>query len=218
MGCSSGAAAVFNPATTTWLADLGKAVAAEQVGKAIEGLQGFFKSWSSPARKTVRDSVSTILSKDADFWYDSWSHQAPPVLMVSVRSTEKGDPMADHLVACVNNGRQAVVFEPWAWQALSMYVHDLTDAKDGDDLAAYQSLCLMTLIPCGTRPKTGNSPGGTVSWMSYAARNGTVEIAKVAEPDGTMSAIVTVSGIMDAQKAPSKRKYTLPGTVAETSA
>ncbi len=218
-GCSSATAALFNPATRTWLADLGKSIAAAEVQNAIDGgLRGAFAHWTKPARKTVQDSATAILSNDHRFWYNSWSHQVPPVLLVSVCAAEEGDPMADHLVACVNGGSQAVVFEPWAWHALSMYVHDLTGARKGDDLAAYRSLCLMTLIPSGTRPKTGSSPEGTVAWMTYASRNGTVEIAKVAEPDGAMSAIVKVSGILDARGAPSQRKYTLPTTPAKTSA
>ncbi|MFD3975682.1 hypothetical protein [Streptomyces cyaneofuscatus] len=123
--------------------------------------------------------------------------------------------MADRLVACVNSGKQAVVFDPWAWQALSMFVHDLTQKKAGSDLAMVQSLCLLTLIPSGVSPRTGRSSEGTVGWMTYQARNGIVEMAKISEPDGTVSAIVTADGILDAERRPTKKKFVLPARAAE---
>ena len=62
----------------------------------------------------------------------------------------------------------------------------------------------------------GSSPGGTVGWMTYQARNGTVEIAKISDPDGSMSAIITANGIPDAKHKPTKKKFTLPTEIADS--
>lgn len=205
----AGTGAVFNPATVTWLSDLAGAVAATQIDKALGGLSGIWKPWSSKAASTVASST-----QGREFYYEAWAHPAPPVILFSIMDKDRADPMRDTLLACVDTGKEAVRFEPWAWQALSMYVHEITDKKTGDDLAAYQSLCLLTLIPSGTKPNRKVSPEGTVAWMTYQARNGTVEIAKVEEPDGSMSAHVTASGILDASQSARKMKYKLPTQAA----
>lgn len=211
--CSAAArSAVFNPATTEWLKELASSVAATQIEKALDGgLEGIWNKWSGSTDKTV-DKVTA----GQQFWYSAWAHQVPPVIMLSLSKSKQFDPMADRLVACVNSGKQAVVFDPWAWQALSMFVHDLTHEKTGSDLAMVQSLCLLTLIPSGVAPQTGGSPGGTVDWMTYQARNGAVEIAKISEPDGSMSAIITADGIPDVGNKPMRKKFTLPTEVAES--
>lgn len=173
------------------------------------GLSGIWKSWSSRAVRTVDSS-----NQSQRFYYEAWAHPTPPVILLSMMNTDQADPMSDTLLACVNTGKEVVRFEPWAWQALSMYVHEMTDKKSGDDLAAYQSLCLLTLIPSGTKPSTQVSPEGTIAWMTYQARNGTVEITKVEEPDGSMSAHVTASGIFDASQRRRIMKYKLPTQAA----
>lgn len=153
-------------------------------------------AWPGPATRTVH------AAETKDFYYDAWAHPAPPVIL----DTQEPDPLTDRLPACVNGGQEAVSFEPWAWQGLPMYVHNLIEGKRGDELAASQSLCLLTLIPSGTRPATGSSP--------YRARNGTVEIAKVVEPDGAKTAYITASGILDAAGAPRQMKFALPTRAA----
>ena len=207
--CGAAATSAFNPATADWLASLASSVAATQIENALDGgLKGLWHAWSAHTTKTV-DTASP-----KTFYYDAWAHPAPPAILFSVSDTRQLDPMNDRLLACVNGGREAVRFEPWAWQGLSMYLHRITTDKDGDELAAFQSLCLLTLIPAGTQPDRGSSPEGTVDWMTYKARNGTVEITKVAEPDGTLTAHVTASGILDATRTPRKMKFKLPTQAA----
>ncbi len=205
--CTAAArAAVFNPATKDWLTELARSIAAIQIEKALDkGLKGIWEAWSENTEETIDEATG-----GEKHWYSAWAHPVPPVVMISLSATKQGDPMRDRLVACVNEGRQSVVFEAWAWQALSMFLHDLTQDKTGADLAMVRSLCQLTLVPSGVAPKTGGSPAGTVDWMAYQARNGEVEITRIVEPDGSASAIVTAEGIPDADQNPVKKKFTLP--------
>ena len=122
--------------------------------------------------------------------------------------------MTDRMVACVETGKKAVVFEAWAWQGLYMYVDNLIEGKSGADLTRLQTLCALSLLPSGTEPNSGTSPNKTVGWMTYLTHNGSVEIAYVAEPDGTRSALITAEGIPDENNRPTIKKFTLPAAAA----
>jgi hypothetical protein len=204
--------AVFNPAVDSWLADLGTQVAASLVTDAVKsGASKLWPSWRDAIKKRVTESTTGTWR-----WYGNnfWQHSGPPTVLFGVSTTDQWDPMTDGLVACVEGGKSAVVFQPWAWQALSMFVHQLTDKRTGDDLAAYQSLAVVSLIPSGQRPESGHSRNNSVGWMSYETRNGYVEIARLAEPDGSTTATVTASGIPDGKQLPRKLKFTLPAKSA----
>ena len=214
-GCAAAAEpaaeeAVFNPALDDWLEKIASDVGATLVEDAWDkGLSGFFSSWS--------DNVKTAQDQTTGYqWFSGnyYVHTVPPVVLLSMYKAEDADPLTDGLLACVNDGKDAVVFEPWAWQALSMFVNELTQGKTGADLAGFQSLCVLSLIPSGTAPKSGSSPEGSVAWMTYRTRNGDVEITRQKQPDGSYTATIKANGIPDADHKPTVKEYPLPTQVA----
>lgn len=208
--------AAFNPAAYSWLKQIASTVGAtvieDALTKGLKDVEDFaFSGWNTKIKNTVSNSAST-----APFTYiynDYWAHRVPPVVLVGI--TQKvSDPLTDKMLACVNSGQDSVLFEAWAWQALSMLTNDLTANKTGADLTGFQALCLISLIPCGTAPKTGSSPEGLVGWMTYETRNGTVEISRHKEPDGTYRATIQADGIPDAAGNATVKDYPLPTAVA----
>jgi len=196
---------VFNPAVDGWLADLASAVGASVISDiATTGLKGAWASWQT--------GVSTQVGNQSYSWYtDGYVHPRPPVALVGLtKSQTVDDPTTDRLLACVDGGRSSVLFEPWAWQTLSSYVNDQTNGKSGDDLANAQNLCVLGVIPSGTRPKTGSSPEHTVGWMTYATRLGWVEIAYAQQSDSSWNGTLTASGIVDVNGNPVTKSYPLP--------
>jgi hypothetical protein len=215
-GAEAGAAAVaFNPAVSTWLADLAQSVGASVLSDFLEEgakkVYGIWNSWMNPVNNSA-DYYGLI-------WSDCYSHAIPPVVLVQVNkkdlgSSYEGDPMKDGLIACVEGGNTAVYFEPWAWQALSIYVQDMTNGLTGQDLANAQAVCVMGLIASGTRPQTGESPGNFVEWMTYQTRSGPVEMGKLLGENGQYLATVKATGIWDDKQQPIVRQFTLPANSA----
>ena len=216
--CTAGAAAaVFNPAVDTWLADLAGAIAATELTNFLNGgvkkLSEYWHKWFEGVNYST---------KDYEFcWYDCYGHSIPPTVLVQVTKSGEpknysGDPMVDGLLACVNYGKDSIYFEPWAWHALSMYVHSMTDGLSDQNLANAQRVCVTGLIPSGTRPKRGRSPENVVSWMTYDTRSGPVEIGKLLGADGNYLATVKAAGIWDANQQPLVRQFTLPTHSAST--
>jgi hypothetical protein len=139
-----------------------------------------------------------------------WAHPVPPVVLMRVSERPKGNPRTDLLVAFVDRGQKHVVFKPWAWQALSQFVHYLTNAQDAAGRDVARAVCVLTLIPSGVRPRTGRIPEGMVDWMTYKSRNGTVELALVQESNGRPTGIVTASAIPGADGRPLIKHFRLP--------
>jgi hypothetical protein len=209
--CGAGVAAevAFNPAVDEWFANLGNAVAATQVSNAIDNaLKGIWQHWNSGITKIFDNAPD-----DYYWWDEGWVHRVPPVVMVQTSLGKTSDPMTDRLLAFVNSGNEVVAFDAWAWQALSMFVHDLTVNKSGDDLAGFQALCVISLIPSATA-SAGHSPEGSVGWMTYQTHNGTVEIAKFQQGDGSTVASLTAYGIPDSSGNPIRKTFTLPTKAA----
>lgn len=215
-GAAAGAAAeaAFNPAVTTWLADLAQSVGAsvltDYLKTGVEKTVGYFHDWL--------DGVSKQADNYNYIWSDCYGHEIPPVVLVQVSSkkSEYGDPMVDGLLACVNGGHSAVYFKPWAWQALSMYVHDMTTGLSGQGLANAQRVCVTGLVPSGTRPLTGQSPERVVEWMTYESRGGPVELAKLEGSGSQYLATVKATGIWGANQQPLVKQYALPNQAAPT--
>ena len=217
-GCTASAAApaaevAFNPATWSWLKDVATQVGAAVASDALrKGFQGLWSSWTDNVNNRTND-----ITKEYPFIYnDAYVHVVPPVALVGVCRDEKGSPMADAMLACVNNGQNSVLLEPWAWQTLACFINELTAKKTGEELAGFQALCLISLVPSGAQPQEGKSSAGLVNWVNYGTRNGTVEIATVKEPDGSISGTITTTGIPDVNGHPLLKKYALPTGPATT--
>jgi hypothetical protein len=201
---TSCAAAAFSPAVTGWLNQLALAVGAAEIEKVIEGgLARAWHAWQAGVKKSVASQPSPYIHCNPT----GWVHPVPPVVLVGVSKGAQADPMTDRLIACVHDGRRAVVFEPWAWQTLFMFVHSLTDGKSGDDLAQTRELCALTVLPSGVRPHSGQSTAGTVGWLTYQSRNGYVEIARAPGSDNSWNGSITVSAMPDAYGNPTSRVF-----------
>lgn len=219
-GCAAagGAAAeavVFNPAVDSWLADLANSIAATELtnflNNGIDKLAKYWQNWFNGVNRSTNNY--------GEVWYDCYGHSIPPVVLVQVTkkrmpNSYDGDPMLDGMLACVDYGHAAVYFEPWAWQALSIYVHEMTNGLTGQNLANAQAVCVNGLIPSGTRPQTGQSPENVVGWMTYDTRSGPVEMGKLQGPNGSYMATVKATGIWDINQQPIERQFALPTTRA----
>jgi len=211
--CATAAAVAFNPALTDWLAQLGLAIGAAEIEKLIDlSVRAGWHAWTRHVGDVVYQQTAGSHS-----WYSyvSLLHPLPPVVMFSTSKSRAGDPMTDRLVSCVDTGEHVVVFESWAWQSLFMFINSMTAQRTGSDLARYRQLCVLTLIPSGTRPSSGSSPAGTVGWMTYESRNGAVEVARVRDPDGSERGIITAYGIPKADGSPTEASFTLPTHASE---
>lgn len=201
-GCAAAAPVVFNPVTDSWLAELATTIGAQVAASEItKGIDAAWQSWFPKLQSTL-DTI------DSPFIYDqAFGHPVPPVVLVGLCQTKDSHPETDRLAAFVNAGTDCVVFEPWAWQALSMFTHALVDNRKDDDLAAYKALGALALAPSGKAAETGKSSQGSVSYMTYEARYGTVEISRL---DSTVQ--VSASGIPTASGAPTVKKFDLQPT------
>ena len=118
-------AVAFNPATTEWLADLARAVAATEVENITEG--GLRATWSKWG-PGVRNLVDSWAAQFPAHQPTGWVHPVPPVAMVALSKGKTPDPMSDGLLACVQDGEDAVFLSAPAWQTLAMFVHEITPA------------------------------------------------------------------------------------------
>lgn len=155
-------------------------------------------------------SISTLATRRFIPGGVGWGHPVPPVVMVQVSQTRAGDPTTDLLVAFVNTGYQYVVLKPWAWQTLLMFVHNLTSNQSGAGLDIAKAGCALSLLPSGVRPVSGQSPEGTVDWVTYKSRNGTVEISRVQGSNTSTTGVITASAIQDGNGQPLVMSFGLP--------
>jgi hypothetical protein len=205
------AGSAFNPAITGWLSQIAVGIAANEIGDLFKGAVS--KRWQA-WQKNVKNNAATLLGDD--WWYTqtAYGHAGPPTVLIAIGGGKDIDPMRDRLYAAVENGESAVIFDAWAWQGLSLYVHDLSNGKQGEDLNRMRMLSALSLVPSGTRPRRGQSPKKTVDWMTYQTRNGVVEIARIQEAGGAATAIVTAEGVPNADGKPTVKQYKLPTQAA----
>lgn len=189
--------AVFNPVVDSWLVDLAVGIGATALGaKLSEGLDDLWADWTQPIKDTVFEQ--------SDYVYSTlYGHPVPPVLLVGLCG-EKINPATDRLAAYVDAGKSAVIFEPWAWQCLAHFINEFTGERTGDDLAAYRALLALSLAPSGVAAETDESPEGSVEYITYQARNGTVEISRL---DSRVR--ISVSAIPTEDDEPTVRTYDL---------
>lgn len=139
-----------------------------------------------------------------------YAHPVPPMVMLRASRTRHGDPRTDLLVVFVDKGRKHIVFKPWAWQTLALFVNYLTANQDPANLSVARAVCVLTLVPSGTKPQTGTIPGGLVDFYNYESRNGNVRIALVQESNGSPTGVITASAIPGGDGLPLVKHFTLP--------
>jgi hypothetical protein len=140
----------------------------------------------------------------------AYAQPVPPVLMMRASRTRAGDPDTDLLVAFVDGGRKHIIFKPWAWQTLALFVNYLTANQDPANLSVARAVCVLTLIPSGTRPQTGTMPGGLADYYNYKSRNGNVRIALIQESNGSPTGVITASAIPGGDGRPLVKSFKLP--------
>ncbi len=190
--------AVFNPVVDSWLADLAIGIGATALGaKLSEGLDDLWADWTTPVTDSLQENTNYLYN-------EIFGHPVPPVLLVGLCSEKTKNPKADRLAAYVESGQAVVIFEPWAWQCLSHFINEFTGDRTGDDLAAYRALLALSLAPSGVSAETGESPQGSVEYITYEARNGTVELSRL---DSKVQ--ISVSAIPTEKNEPTVRTYDL---------
>lgn len=133
-----------------------------------------------------------------------WADQVPPVVMAQVSQVPYGDPRTDLLVACVDTGKTRVIFAPWAWQTLWLYVQYLRKNRTGADLDMATTLCRRRLIPSGTRPKAGEDT------LIYEALDGTVEIALISSSSSGSTVTITARPAEGISGSSLSKQFELP--------
>lgn len=223
----------FTPMIPDWMQQLALGVGAGFIGDILK--KGLTKAWSAwgpqvggsldeiladgaiaaAASDTSGSSqVSPISTMAAHRFVPGgvgWGHPVPPVIMVQVSQTPQGDPETDLLVAYVTTGHQHVVLQPWAWQTLLSFVHKMTNGQSGASLDIAKAGCALSLLPSAIRPISGQSPEGTVDWITYHSRNGWVEISRVQSSNSSSTGVLTASAIVDSNSGePLSTSFTLP--------
>ncbi len=141
---------------------------------------------------------------------EGYAHPVPPVVFLRVSRERYGDPHTDMMIAFVDHATKHIVFKPWAWQALSLFVNYLTANQDPANLSVARAVCVLTLIPAGTQPQTGRIPGGLVDFYNYKSRNGNVKMALVQESNGRPTGVITASAIPGGDGRPLVKSFKLP--------
>ena len=194
-----------------WLRRLAIAIAATEITNILNGgLEGTaWAAWDTGVETLLEDALAAIiLTADSRYVAGTrgaepvfppgsmgkqkgfipgnvgWAQMVPPVVMAQVSKTRHGDPRTDELVACVDTGKTNVIFKPWAWQTLWLYVRELTKNRTGAELETMRTLCLRRLIPSGRLP---NSAGNT---LTYQALDGTVVIELITGSGGTRVGVI----------------------------
>jgi hypothetical protein len=186
----------------------------EAVGEGIleDGVILAASSFSSGAESRPQIFTTSAMEGRYRFIPDGvgYAHPVPPIVMLRASRSKRGDPGTDLLVAFVDGGRKHLVFKPWAWQTLALFVNYLTANQSPADLSVARAVCVLTLVPAGTKPQTGRIPGGLVDWMNYKSRNGDVRIALVQESNGAPTGVITASAIPGGDGRPLVKHFTLP--------
>ncbi|UZF48478.1 hypothetical protein [Rhodococcus rhodochrous] len=184
----------------------------ENGGDWHEELVGVWASWYDGALEARREQA------DQGYPYYSksiYGAALPPAAMFRcAKDAGEWDPRMDRLIVLVDGGAQRVVFEAWAWQALTLFTHQMTTGKEGDDLAAYQTLCNAALTPSGVEPNTSRTDSGRAELLSYKARSGSVEMVRSTDGEGKQHVQVTAFGIPTGNGSPTVRSFELPEETA----
>jgi hypothetical protein len=226
----------FDVLAEDWLGRLAVAIGAGFVPKILGGgLKGSWAAWE-PEVETVGEDVleyglaaaaasyETGGSRRPAIFDDSamsgryrfipgrmgYAHPVPPVVFLRVSQDRHGDPHTDMMIAFVDHGTKHIIFKPWAWQALSLFVNYLTANQDPANLSVARAVCVLTLIPAGTQPQTGRIPGGLVDFYNYKSRNGNVKMALVQESNGGPTGVITASAIPGGNGKPLVKSFRLP--------
>lgn len=194
--------------TSSWFADMTAALAAGLITLTAEKTLGpLWTAWEDGFAERRNQQ-----REEGWGWYgkEACGDAVPPSILFHVSQGELFDPTVSRMIALIDSGQNCIVFEPWAWKALYLFVKDLTGGKDGDTLAGYQALCRISLLPSGAIQGSDPSPSGRSELLGYATRNGTVEMNRRTEADGSTVVQVVATGIPSASDSATTREFTIP--------
>ena len=238
---SSSKPSAFDVLARDWIGELAKGIGAAVVGKIVEG--GLQKAWAAwgPQVEAVGEGIleDGVIATASKVQYTAsarpqivtasamltsgyryipggvgYAHPVPPVVLLRASRVSRGDPRTDMLIAFVDGGKKHIVFKPWAWQTLALFVNYLTTNQSTANLDIARAVCVLTLIPAGTRPQTGTIPGGLVDFYNYKSRNGSVKIALVQESNGAPTGVITATAIPGGDGLPLVKNFRLPAQAA----
>lgn len=203
------AAPIIAAFTGNWLSDMTAALTATVLADAMKsGLQGEWANWESGAKKARDAEVAQGYGYFSD---SSYGDKVPPAILFGSAKTTAFNPKTDRLIVCVQGGAATVVFDPWAWKALSLFITDLTSAKDGDTLAGFQALCRVSLVPSDVLATNASTESGRSQLVTYKSRVGEVEMNRRTNQDGSTTVQVVATGIPTAKDAATTREFQIPG-------
>lgn len=209
VGVSATSCAAAPVIKTNWLIQLGRDLGISIIaGAASAKVNDYWDKWIEGKEKARSDF------KDQGWMYNSeviYGDAVPPAIFYGVFKEKKSDPSSDLLVFVVDGGDKYVAFNPWAWQALYLFVQELTDGKKGDTLAGFRALCMISLIPC-THLNSTTSLTGNSTLLEYRTRNGIVEMVRTTTEDGETMVEVRATGIPNESGGHAVRQFTLPST------
>ena len=195
--------------TSSWFSDMTSSLAAGLIQLTAEkALDPVWDAWNAG----FQDKWGQQTDQGWKWlWGNLCADGVPPSVLFCVDKNESAfDPTSGRMIALVDSGSSCVVFEPWAWKALYLFVKDLTGEKDGDTLAGYQALCRISLLPSGAVQESDPSLSGRSELLGYATRNGTVEMNRRTEADGSTVVQVVATGIPSASDTATTREFTIP--------
>lgn len=112
--------AAFSPAVGDWFSQLGQQIGAAVVSNLVtDGLDAAWRAWKPGVIQAIHSQTSSSYQQRSPAgWLVRRPSEAASAVAFCTSLGESPDPRSDRLVTCVGQGRETVVFEAWAWQAL----------------------------------------------------------------------------------------------------
>jgi hypothetical protein len=202
-GCASPALAI---PTQGWLSSMTAALSASLIANRVDdALTGVWEDWQA--------GRLTACAEQAEEGYEFTSRacygdEIPPAIIFSTSKQATENINTDRMIVGVSGGAESVVFDPWAWQALYLFVSEYTKGKTGDDLEGFRALCRISLVPSGTISSSSTATGRS-ELLTYKTRNGEVEMNRRTLQSGATSVQVVATGIPTQQRRATVKEFTL---------
>ncbi|KZE91946.1 hypothetical protein AVP41_01496 [Microbacterium sp. TNHR37B] len=191
----------------TWLADMTAALAAGAIVAAVsDPLKDAWQKWEKGRQRAYAEEGERGHQYVTQACYGD---SVPPAMMFASCQAKEADVSSDRFIVCVKGGEEYVGFDPWAWQALYLFIDDLTKGKEGDTLAGFRALCKISLIPSATISSSSVTESGRSQLLSYKTRNGEVEMNRRTNSDGSTTVQVVSTGIPSASSVTTTREVNL---------
>lgn len=217
-GCGPFGAFVANPATSSFVQQLGIAIAATGT---VDVAAMLAEEPASALATRIREVIPEWLGETAwSRWPEGYRTEEGDVVLVgfvpltSEEWKSSGQYWRDAEVAVMldkNGVIEGVRLPSWAWQGLVMFNDWYVGERPSEQQAEARALANYALRPGSTRSDSGESPTGLVAWAGYQNVTGShIDIAKLEREDHTYSVWIKISGLPDSTGAPLIKEFELP--------